>query len=225
MPVKAQVNWTALLNGKWGNDTCPPGHAEDSGNYLRWTNAASVGTDSVTFSTLGFALGSLRRETNTLAATRINVILNLYKNGTSFSGYQNLGAATAGTPVAPSTFTLSGLDSNTRYTAILHPSDDASPFAKACFRTGYADTNMNRKPDGNDLGKDSLGATGCFALGGERLGGGDAAIRACLCGARNRLGQWARTGTVEPGTNLTNDVTYKWIMPSTERTRQGCTTN
>jgi len=70
-----------------------------------------------------------------------------------------------------------------------------------------------------NLGTGAVGATGCFAIGGERLGG-DAAIRACFCGARNRLGQWVRTGT-----DLSDDSTYKWMLPAAERTRRGCTTN
>jgi len=92
----------------------------------------------------------------------------------------------------------------------------------------YATRCFQMAPDLNyveNIGTGSLGATGCFAIGGERLGGGDAAIQACFCGARNRLGQWARTGTVEPGTNLTDDNTYKWMLTSTERVRRGCTSN
>jgi len=176
-----------------------------------------VGADSVTFKTPAFTRENLRIYASKPLATSFNVTLVLHKNGTSFSGYQILGTATADTPVARSTFTLSSLDSNTRYTAILHGGDNTNPFTKTCFRTGYADTDMNRRPDGNDLGRDSLGATGCFAIGGVHLGGGDAAIRACFCGAR--------TGTVEPGTNLTDDVIYKWILPAANRTAQGCTTN
>jgi len=76
-----------------------------------------------------------------------------------------------------------------------------------------------------NLGTGEVGATGCFAIGGVKLGGGDAAIRACFCGARNRSGKWSRTGTVEPGTNLNDDTTYKWMLPAAERTRRGCTTN
>jgi len=154
--------------------------------------------------------------------TSFNVVLVLHKNGTDFSGYRTFGTATATSSVAGSTFTLSSLDSNTRYTAILHVGDDTNPFVKTCFRTGYANTDMNYV---ENLGTGELGATRCFAIGGVRLGGGDAAIRACFCGARNRNGQWARTGTVEPGTNLTDDSTYRWIMPAADSTAQGCTTN
>jgi len=114
-----------------------------------------------------------------------------------------------------------GLASNTHYVARLSHFDDdgAIVIASHCFQT---------PPDLNyveDLGTGTVGATGCFAIGGVRLGGGDAAIQACFCGARNRLGQWARTGTAEPGTNLTDDTTYKWMLPSAERIRRGCTSN
>jgi len=102
---------------------------------------------------------------------------------------------------------------------------DGLPHSRLCFRTAYAGDDMNRKPENNDLGRDSLAATGCFALGGERLGGGPEAIRACFCGARNMNGKWARMGTVEPGTTLSDTTTHKWLLTSAERTRRGCTTN
>jgi len=125
--------------------------------------------------------------------------------------------------ISGDTYTFSGLKSGTRYTLTAYwGNNQNNVFAKACFRTAYAGDDMNT-PFG---GAGSIGGTsGCFALGGEHLGGGDAAIRACFCGARNRLGQWARTGAVEPGTNLTDDSTYKWMLTSAERTRRGCTSS
>jgi len=221
-PVQAQVNWDALLSGKWGAETCPPGHTESNPTLFASRSANAATANTVTFRNPNLTLSNLRAFTFDFTGTSFNVVLVLRKNGTSFSGYQTLDTVTADTPVTASTFTLSNLDSNTRYTAILHVSDDTNPFAKACFRTAYTASDMNTTFSGSgSIG----GMSGCFALGGECLGGGDAAVRACFCGARNRLGQWARTGTVEPGTNLTNDSTYKWLMPSMERTRRGCTTN
>jgi len=225
-PAMAQVDWDALVNGKWGPDTCPSGHSENRANLFKNGGVGVVTADTVTVNAAELTLQTLRSALGNPLATSVNVLFNLYKNGTANAKFKNLGVATADTSIAASSFTFSGLESGTRYTAIFHaPSVSNLPFATACFRTGYAAADMNRKPDGNDLGRDPLGTSGCFAIGGERLGGGDAAIRACFCGARNRNGEWARTGTVEPGTNLTDDSTYKWIMSSTERMNQGCTTN
>ncbi len=69
---------------------------------------------------------------------------------------------------------------------------------------------------GFNLGTDPLGATGCFAIGGVRLGGGTGAVQACQCGARNSSGQWARTDSADG---------YEYILPAARRTELGCTTN
>jgi len=123
-------------------------------------------------------------------------------------------------PIPQQRLTVNNLKSGQRYAAVISvaPGSPSIVIVK-CFQM---------PPDLNyveNLGTGELGATGCFAIGGVRLGGGDTAIQACFCGARNRLGQWARTGTVEPGTNLTDDNTYKWMLTSAERTRRGCTSN
>jgi len=107
-----------------------------------------------------------------------------------------------------------GLTSGKRH--ILAIRADGLPHSRLCFRTAYAGDDMNRKPENNDLGRDSLAATGCFALGGERLGGGPEAIRACFCGARNMNGKWART---DSGNG------YVYMLDADERMRWGCTTN
>ncbi len=70
--------------------------------------------------------------------------------------------------------------------------------------------------EGFDLGTDPLGATGCFAIGGARLGGGMGAVRACQCGARNSSGQWARTDSADG---------YEYMLPADRRAALGCTTN
>jgi len=77
--------------------------------------------------------------------------------------------------ISGDTYTFSGLKSGTRYTLTAYwGNNQNNVFAKACFRTAYAGDDMNT-PFG---GAGSIGGTsGCFALGGEHLGGGDAAMR------------------------------------------------
>ena len=90
----------------------------------------------------------------------------------------------------------------------------ASNIASSCFQMGPS-LNYGQQP-GFNLGSDPLGATGCFAIGGVRLGGGMNAVRACQCGARNSSGQWARTDSADG---------YEYMLPAARRTELGCTTN
>lgn len=61
-------------------------------------------------------------------------------------------------------------------------------------------------------GPGSIGGTsGCFAIGG------DAAARACFCGARHTTkGKWGRTDAGDG---------YGYMLDAAERTRRGYTTN
>ncbi len=70
--------------------------------------------------------------------------------------------------------------------------------------------------EGFDLGTDPLGATGCFAIGGVRLGGGIGAVRACQCGARNSSGQWAPTDSAD-GYEYMLHAGPSWAAPRTDR--------
>jgi len=131
--------------------------------------------------------------------TSFNVVLVLHKNGTDFSGYRTFGTATATSSVAGSTFTLSSLDSNTRYTAILHVGDDTNPFVKTCFRTGYANTDMNYV---ENLGTSELGATRCFPLAvcasvaGTRRSGRVSAGRGTAMASGHGRARWSRAQTL-----------------------------
>jgi len=96
--------------------------------------------------------------------------------------------------------------------------------SRRCFKTAIdTATAFNRQLQYH--AEIDLYAGGCFAFGGT-----PAQVRACLCGARNRNNQWARTGTLEPNgqaidSRQTDDTIYKWMLSSAERTRLGCTTN
>ncbi len=219
-PAMAQVNWEAVFDGQHGPGACPGTYTEFFSNYI---NITSVKEDHVVFQMPELSLATLRSLTGRMMANSIAVTNAARENGSAVKATLSRGAATQGSPIASASQTMSGLKSNTRHTLIAYRGNSiTNVIARACFKTGYAAADMSHV---ENLGTGTLGATGCFAIGGERLGGGDPAIRACFCGARNRLGQWARTGTVEPGTNLTDDSTYKWLLTSAERTRRGCTSN
>jgi len=127
----------------------------------------------------------------------------------------SLGTVDTNNPIGAQTVSSSGnLKAGERYTASLRATWSSTleaTIVRSCFEM---------PPDMNTpfSGPGSIGGTsGCFAIGGVSLGGGKAAIQACLCGARHTTtGKWARTDVGDG---------YKYIMDAAERTRQGCTTN
>ncbi len=88
--------------------------------------------------------------------------------------------------------------------------------SRICFQ--MAPSLSYGQQEGFDLGTDPLGATGCFAIGGVRLGGGTGAVRACQCGARNGSGQWARTAS---NTSFPPHAGPNWAAPRTDRCPDG----
>jgi len=130
-------------------------------------------------------------------------------------GTRDLGTAGGGQSVPAATTTFSGLKPGTRHAVVVRT--PSTTIARRCFRTP---ADLNRALGWHDDVRRFAG--GCFAAGLTR-----AAERACLCGARNRNDQWARTGTVEPNgqsfdSRLSDDTIYKWILSAAERTRLGC---
>jgi len=224
LPVQAQVDW-GNINGRTGQAACPSGVTEERPGQVVEITAPGAGSRTAVVGNRILSYAGIRAILRT-SATRLDMWLYINDSkGNEISTFWNLGTLTStNTQIAANTRTTPDLNPGERYSARVYPviggtRNRSNPLAVACFQM---------PPDLNyveDLGKGMLGATGCFAIGGVALGGGDAAIRACFCGARNRLGKWARTGTVEPGTNLTDDVTYKWMMSSADRTRRGCTSN
>jgi len=216
MPAMAQVQWNTI-GGKTGPSACPDGISENRATLLQ-LNAIQAGATSVTISNATLNLSSLRTWAGGNPGTVIgSVVLAVRDSDDIQVGRQNL---TLGNPIAQQSTAISNLKTGQRYVARIEVAPGSPTVViEKCFQMP---PNLNYV---ENLGTGTLGATGCFAIGEVALGGGEAAIRACFCGARNRLGKWARTGTVEPGTNLMDDTTYKWMLPATERTRQGCTTN
>ncbi len=219
VPAMAQVDYS-LIQGIAGNRSCPSGTTQTRLNVLDGTDIAENSiTLRVRESITSFKVRNWAGAGG--SAFGIYLVLKEKKTGTD-ARTLNLGNVNFPTPsIAAENRDVTGLKQFTHYAALLEARSGATRhvLARFCFRTAPTLNHVE------NLGTGTVGATGCFAIGGEKLGGGDAAIRACFCGARNRLGKWARTGTVEPGTDLTDDSTYKWMLPSAERTRRGCTTN
>jgi len=153
--------------------------------------------------------------------------------GTFTSEIASISGVGSGLSIGPGT----PLTANTNYVLEVHVDENAfnnasRPAAgrigtRICFKTAPAVSALNRPIGdyGNDNWQGSGQSGGCFAFGGT-----PAQVRACLCGARNRQGQWAATGTLEPNgqsidSRQTDDTIYKWTLPSRERVRLGCTTS
>jgi len=216
MPAMAQVDWRTIA-GKTGPSTCPPGVTESRTTLMHF-NAPSAGETSVTISNAAIGRSSLGIWAGRPGTTSFNVALAVRDRNDIQVGRHNFGTITS--TLSQQSKTFENLKAGQRYAARIEVAPaKTSVVILRCFQMP---PNLNYV---ENLGTGAVGATGCFAIGGEKLGGGDAAIQACFCGARNRLGQWARTGTVEPGTNLTDDTTYRWMLPAAERTRRGCSAN
>ncbi len=122
---------------------------------------------------------------------------------------KKLGATSTQIQQQKTTFT--NLKKGTRYIAAISVGTDATLniVSKVCFKT---------EPDleitfgsGRAVGPGDSWSSGCFAFSKDRN-----QIQACLCGARNSSGSWARTDS-EDG--------YEYIRDATWRQSVGCTTN
>jgi len=212
-PAMAQVNWEAI-GGKTGPSTCPPGVTESRTTLMHF-NAPSAGETSVTISNAATSRSSLGMWAGRPGTTSFKVALAVRDRNDTQVGRHNLGTITS--TLSQQSKTFDNLKAGQRYAARIEvaPANTSSVIVR-CFQMP---PDLNRAPAGGltGLGSDPLGATGCFAIGGVRYGGGDAAIRACFCGARHTTtGKWARTDA-EDG--------YEYMLDATERTNRGCTTN
>jgi len=210
------VNWHGISDGT-GSSSCPAGHMEMN-TQVTTIVSGSLKSKSVSIMTPLLSVGNIKTYTGrsfSFAQVSLEV---LGPNGQRVGNQRVLGTAVGGQSIPAVTKTFTGLKPSTRY--VVRARTPSTPFASRCFRTP-ADLNRGLQWH-EDL---QLHAGGCFAGGLTRE-----EIRACLCGARNRAGQWARKGTVEPigssvDPRLANDTIYKWILSASERTRMGCTTN
>ncbi len=214
-PATAQVDYTPI-SGKTGGNACPSSVSESQ--TARFTvKRLEPGATSVEIEGHQYILSWLR----TVTARPLNTSFTLRFEVNDGTGNRiathNLGTATADNDVERQTITVPNLKPGESYSASLWTTvggGGSTNLSRKCFQMG---PSLNYGQQGGfNLGTDPLGATGCFAIGGVRLGGGMNAVRACQCGARNSSGQWARTDSADG---------YEYILPDARRTELGCTTN
>ena len=213
MPSMAQVDYT-FIHGKTGPSACPSGVSESQTARLRVTRP-EPGKTAVTLNTNQLTLSWLRTVTSSPLSTSFPVVINVYNADGGLHTSEHLGTVTS-TPIAARATTIENLEPGKSYRAEIRirAGDRRHNIAHTCVQMGPS-LNYGQQP-GFDLGKDPLRTTGCFAIGGVRLGGGINAVRACQCGARNSSGQWARTDSADG---------YEYISSPGYRTTLGCTTN
>ncbi len=204
-PSMSQVDYTALSAAS-GPSTCPSGQAVRTGIFLAGgtltKNAAQLSWVEVSIQTVQLIIPGAR------SLQSATVYLSVLENGREEAGRQTLGTAVADTDVLGGSRTFSNLKQNTRYTAVTHIGDVTKVISRFCFKTA-ADLEI---PFGS--GRAVTGdpwSSGCFAFSRDR-----SEINACLCGARNSSGSWARTDS---------EAGYEYIMHADWRTNVGCTTN
>ncbi len=140
----------------------------------------------------------------------------MYQGSTARSNL-SIGTVTADTPLAPVTRTFTGLQSNARHTAdLVAGSNVNNVLATTCFRTGETPADLSRPLQYHDDINHGDWASGCFAFADLKGPNHRNKVQACLCGARNSSGQWARTDA---------DAGYEYISDAGYRTTLGCTTN
>ncbi len=208
----AQLDWSTL-SAKTGSSACPLGVTEKRQTLIS-IDSIEPGARSVTLSNAALSQASLRTHTGYPAIFFFNVTVSLI-GPDGLVGPRGIGSTDGTTVVAQKRVTFANLKPGARYSARLNGVPSGRPavaFAIACFQMP---PDLNTHVSTN-LGTNPLGASGCFAIGGVRWGGGNAAIQACLCGARNGAGKWARTNAGDG---------YNYILKAAERTRLGCTTN
>ena len=214
-PATAQVDYTPI-GGKMGPGACPSGVSQMHTNRFTVTRP-EPGATSVEIKGNQYLLSWLRIVTSKPLNTSFTLRLEVNDGRGNTIANNSLGTATADNAIQRQTITVPNLKPGESYSASLWTTTGGGGsrnLSRICFQMGPS-LNYGQQP-GFNLGSDPLGATGCFAIGGVRLGGGVNAVRACQCGARNSSGQWARTDSADG---------YEYILPAARRTELGCTTN
>ncbi len=200
----AQVDYS-FIDGASGASTCPPGQTIRNGISLvdgsLTKNAVRLSYSQVNFQNIRVLIPGA----STLQSA--TVYLSVLENGREEASRQTLGTASTGTDTTGGAKTFSNLKQNKQYTAVTHIGDVTKIISRFCFRTA-ADLEI---PFMSGRAIDGSWSSGCFAFSKDRN-----QINACLCGARNSSGQWARTDS-EDG--------YEYITDATWRQSVGCTTN
>ena len=205
----AQVDWS--IAGYAGPSACPPGQSEETS----FVTVGDITKNSAVISTAALSLAVIRSRLGNQALTAVTPFVNVKENGGNklAGGTGVLRLVTVGQPTAPSaTRKFASLKPNTRYTAIIHSGNTnaSKVIARSCFKTAV-DMEIPFG-SGRSVGPGDSWSSGCFAFGGTRN-----QVLACMCGARNASGQWARTDSQDG---------YEYIISDTNwRQRVGCTTN
>ncbi len=203
----AQVDWSIL--GDTGSGACPSGQSELNatiatvGAGSRKGDSAQISTIALTYASVGTYVGS------NIGGGRTIYLQVKGPNGRPVGSRTTLGTVRLlpAESVAAQTTTVSSLIPNTSYTVEVTAA--ATLIGKSCFRTGF-DLEIPFG-SGRAVGPGDSWSSGCFAFSKDQN-----QIRACLCGARNSSGNWARTDS-EDG--------YEYIRDATWRSQVGCTTN
>ena len=161
-----------FIDGASGSSTCPPGQGTRAGIDLV---DGSLTKNAVQL----FIPGASALQSAT-------VYLSVLENGSEEVNRRTLGTAVAGTDTKAALKTFSNLKQNTRYTAVTHIGDVTKIISRFCFKTA-ADLEI-RFGSGRAVGPGDSWSSGCFAFSSDRNH-----IQACLSGARNSSGSWART--------------------------------
>ncbi len=145
----------------------------------------------------------------------LNVYVSVVENGQTRVGSPARLAFNSISNIAQQDTSFTDLKAGTRYTAVISLGSDFSEnvLARFCFKT---EPDLSRPlghyGDINHSGQ----AGGCYAFADLSGPSNRRKVQACLCGARNSSGQWARTDSGDG---------YSYIMDAGWRQSVGCTTN
>ncbi len=208
VPVMAQVDWS-ILDGTTGSTTCPEGQTERRPSLLIF---GTPDASSVQVTTASIAPGFIPGQGFTGNNLRLSVYLSVVENGQTRVGSPVQLASSSLSDIAQQTRTLNNLKAGTRYTAVISLGTNVAEnvLARSCFRTA-PDLEIPLGSGRGGAGPGDSWSSGCYAFSKDPN-----QIRACLCGARNADGNWARTDA-EDG--------YEYIRDAAWRQNVGCVTN
>ncbi len=208
VPSIAQVDWSIV--GDTGSSACPSGQSEMNPTIATF-GAESLKKDSARISTIALTTSSVQGYVGSNIGGGRAIYLDVKgPNGQTVGSRTELGNVRVfpAQSVAAKTTTVRSLTPNTSYTVEVRAANTV--IGRSCFRTAF-DLEI---PFGSGRGGDGPGdswSSGCYAFSKDLN-----QIQACLCGARNSSGSWARTDA-EDG--------YEYIRDAVWRTSVGCTTN
>ncbi len=210
------MDWATVFDGEAGQVHCPPGKTHHTGGSFI-TVRGTVKADRADIRTVRLLdISTIQSIIPALGTqTSIPISLVVYQDKTR-RGSEVIGNVTADTPLAVNQ-TLNNLRSNTRHAVDLTAGNNVNNILiTTCFRTGETPEDLSRPLRHHDDINHGDWASGCFAFADRKGPNHRQKVQACLCGARNSSGQWARTDA---------DAGYEYISDAGYRTTLGCTTN